>query len=284
MTAQLERSEQSSSPFAVDFADHEITGTVRRVTAYGNEGFVKVHLDGKRQAVGEIDDADGELTVGVCYRWFGVWVHHDRFGDQFKFDSFTIADSQSQLGVVTYLARSNFGLTGADAVRLWDAYGADAIAMLRDQPVDVVADGVLSDKDDGKKAFEASAALKLARQDEPTKIALFELFARRGFPRSTVRACIKQWGAAAPKVIRRDPFQLIVRDIEGVGFIRADRLYLDLRQPACPSANAAAWHCRTSAAAMLGDRRRHARRDHATGTRICGRCGWVRPAGLQHDA
>lgn len=211
-----------------DYTATEITGVVRKYREHGDEGFTVVTLDDDRTVVGQIDESDGTLSAGVAYRFFGRWTTHDRFGHQFTFDSFTIASRQAQMGVVAYLSRSDTGLTKIDAQNLWNAYGAAAIDRLRDAPHDVIADGVLTDRDDGKKAFRAADMLRAMVKDEPIKIALFELLGGKGFPRTTVKACIAAFGPKAPEFIRRDPFVMLVNDIPGVGFKRADKLFLEL--------------------------------------------------------
>ncbi len=211
----------------IDFAQSEVTASVRRIRRVGDDGtFVILDTDTGKSLTGEIDAPD-EISAGVAYRFFGRWEVHDTYGPQFRFDSFITAATQTQMGVVAYLSRSSLGLTRSDAARLWKAFGADAIATLRDSPNEVI----MALECDNAKAVKMQDASQLLTEDEkdgPIKIALFELFANRGFPKNTIKACIATWGAKAPVVIRRNPFALLVRDIPGVGFKRADKLYLDL--------------------------------------------------------
>ncbi|HZZ79638.1 MAG TPA: AAA family ATPase [Gemmataceae bacterium] len=203
----------------------EITGVVCNVMTWRDSGFVVVTLKDGSRCVGDISDGDMEFSVGLSYRFFGKWVTHDHHGEQFRFDSHVLEPGQGQAGVIAYLSRSGIGIAAAEAKRLWNSYGTEAIAKLRDDPAAVIADGVLTD---AAKVHTAAELLRKMAEDEPTRLALFELFASRGIPKAAVAACIKAWGAKAPAIIRRDPFAMLVRDIPGVGFRRADKMYLDL--------------------------------------------------------
>ena len=214
------------NPFAIDFAQPEITGTVQRVQEFEDSDFVVVRLDGNRTTTGTRAPAeeDNPLQLGVAYRFFGTWTHHVKHGDQFAFDSYALAPAQRQFGVIAFLSRSRLGLTKANASRIWNEFGETAIQRLREDPGLVAEQCEL----DPAKVRHASELLRLAGKDESVKVALFELFSGHGFPRGTVRACIKTWGSRAPAVVRRDPFAMLVADLPGVGFKRADKLYLAL--------------------------------------------------------
>src|SRR5262249_12119937 len=127
-------------------------------------------------------------------------------------------------GVVKYLMDEapNVGRRRAD--QLWDAFGPEAVAVLRSDPRRVVPAGILTES----AAREASEALAGAAALERTKIDLVGPFAGRGFPGKLIQACIDEWGARAAESIRRDPFTLLTKDMPGCGFKRCDRLYIDL--------------------------------------------------------
>lgn len=220
-----------STPAPATPASLTLTATPTRIRTFGGDGdFARIdgtYTDdaGTQKSgilVGELDGAT--MTAGVAYRFFGRFEHHVKFGLQFKFDSFTPAEQISEAGVVNYLSRSDLGITVPVAKKLWRQYGSGAIETLRRRPESVVADGIV----DEATANRAAAKLVAAEASEATKIALFELFAGRGFTKSTVKGAIAQWGDRAVTVIRRNPFALLVAEISGVGFRRTDQLYLDL--------------------------------------------------------
>lgn len=206
---------------AFDFNAREITGAVTNIRRPG-EAFAIVQLDNGAAIVGELEPDD--LAIGCTYRFWGVWTVHARWGQQFRASSCVLVEITGQLGVTAYLSRSGLGLTSRQAQSLWKKYGITAVEALRERPEQAASDCNIP----ADVAQAASVKLQSDLDSEPTKIELFELFAGRGIPRAAVSACVRTWGANAPAVIKRDPFQLVTRDIPGIGFKRADALYLDL--------------------------------------------------------
>lgn len=184
----------------------------------------------------------GEFIPGLTYRFGGRW-DEDRTDPrtklvekQFKFTHYTKAEPHSRYGLVSYLAKFAPGIGPVIAGRLFDAYGTDAVKVLREFPAKAVAAVNGCDKSNRQlltleKAEAASAALKSMGKMEDTKIELVGLFHGRGFPHTLVDQCIKVWGVLAPKRVARDPFSLLVRRLSGCGFARCDRLYNDLGLP-----------------------------------------------------
>jgi exodeoxyribonuclease V alpha subunit len=223
MSAEL----MTIAPPPPDFAQRELTATVQsfrvpRRAGADESSWTIVDLTSGQCATGEFDD--GELTVGVTYRFFGQWIQHAKYGPQFVIETAVPVPTATEAGTVAYLTRGGVGLSRAEAQRLWRTYGADAVGRLRDVPVDVAAECRI----DEDKARSAARVLKDTEQFGPATIELFGLFAGRSFPRGAVKACIAKWGIAAPRIVRHDPFTLLVNEIKGVGFKRADSLYLDL--------------------------------------------------------
>ncbi len=220
--------EPVATPAVPGFEARDITGTVRDAfVPDAQSSFAKVTLTDGRIVTGEWD-ADDLPAIGCSYRFFGVWTVHDRHGQQFRCDTSVLDGTPtSQAGVVAYLSRSGLGLSHRIASKLWAAYGVEAVNVCRNLPESVADEGIVSID----LARTVAAKLRDDLDASPVKVALFELFASRGIPRGAVAACVRTWGANAPKVIRRDPFALIVADIPGIGFKRADALAADLGYP-----------------------------------------------------
>ena len=215
----------ASDVSGVNLVADEIIGEVMSIREYDG-GFAIIALADGRKVVGEF--VEGEIVVGVSYRFFGQWRNHEKFGQQFAADSVVTADDaiQGRAGIVNYLYRSNVGLSRSDAERLFAEFGAATIRTVVESP-QAVAALLKSDS----KAEKACNALKKMKFWESTRIELFQLFAGRGVPKSAIQNCIDEWGKAAPKVIRHDPFRMLVAGIPGIGFKRADELYLSLGKP-----------------------------------------------------
>lgn len=170
----------------------------------------------------------GELTPGITYEFYGKWTEHSEFGKQFKFTMFTVKAPHSRTGIVAYLERYATGIGPAIASRLFDAFGTDAVKVLRTQPEAVLAIPEIRRFLTPAKAQAAAAQLQAIAALEDTKIELTNLFAGRGFPDKLIDECIAKWRIQAPARVKRDPFCLLVEEMPGCGFARCDHLYLDL--------------------------------------------------------
>lgn len=166
------------------------------------------------------------FETGITYRFLGKWIESNR-GPAFHFDSVVIDEPATPHGLVRYLTAMASNVGEKTAARLVQAYGQDAVKILRENP-DRVADDRIMSRDNAR---EAAADLAKSAAVERTKIDLFGLFSGRGFNSKAITACIKKYGARGPEIIRRNPFKLLVDRIPSAGFKRCDRLYLDMRRP-----------------------------------------------------
>jgi exodeoxyribonuclease V alpha subunit len=80
-------------------------------------------------------------------------------------------------------------------------------------------------------AAAASASLKEKVENEKTLIDLMGIFNGMGFPGSLVPQLIKEWGVAAPQIVRDDPFRMLFAEMAGCGFARVDHLHHKLGHP-----------------------------------------------------
>lgn len=186
---------------------------------------------------------DNEPQQHLTYRFYGHWASYNnrRTGvieRQFVFKTFVRAAPLHEAGIKQYLQRApNIGK--AIAINLWNTFQSDAVRILREQP-DVAAAAVKRLTDE--KAEEASKYLQAERGLEEATIEVIELTDGRGFPKSIAKDAIKEFGNRAADVIRQNPYRLM--RFRGIGFKRADALYLDVghsptrlkRQALC------AWH------------------------------------------
>lgn len=167
----------------------------------------------------------GQLEYGLTYRFLGHWHTHDKWGKQFQFNSFCIAEPSGELGVVKYLAKAPH-IGRARARALWDYYGPDAVATLREQPEQAanVLKGVTPEM-----AKAAAAWLHTNRRLEAVTIELMNLLGNRHLPRDIVTRCIGRWGERAVEYIKENPYCLM--EFSGVGFLKCDELYKHLEKP-----------------------------------------------------
>lgn len=211
----------------------ELAGTFRRL-AWSAQG------EGRRFCIATVDvtdtesvsvkgDADpSEFIQGLEYRFWGKWGKaKPPYGKSFEFRQLKRSEPHSRVAVVGYLRQFATGIGPVYASQLWDAFGTDAVRVLRTDPARAAtAIGIpLS------KAKHASEALNTDGQNEDLRLELVQLLDGRGFSKSLIEIVIKKWGLSAPDRIRRDPFTLLVNRFPSCGFARCDRLYTDLGLP-----------------------------------------------------
>jgi len=186
--------------------------------------------------IGEIETTLGTTTVkgnacadeifpGNSYRFFGHWSEYTnqrsgRTERQFAFSTYCETEPLERDGVIEYLKRigTGAGIGKARAEAIWNAYGGNALQVIRDEPETLRQFGLFPD--DVKLVTER---LEQQKRAEATTIELLQLFAGRKLPHSLPTACVKKWGVRAPKMVRRDPFRLM--EFRGVGFERSDNLW-----------------------------------------------------------
>lgn len=186
-------------------------------------------------------DAGARFEVDLDYCFQGQWERHAKHGMQFAFDTLTIVQPHDRRGVIAYLMATAEGVGSSLAERLWDAFGADAVRVLRESPQQVADAGCLS----LEAAREASQSLHDGAAFESVKIDLLTLFAGRGFQSGKlIKECLALWKRRAAEMVRKNPWLLLLskppakgkdvlqeagkRGLISCGYKRVDRLYLDL--------------------------------------------------------
>lgn len=170
--------------------------------------------------------AEGELKIGLSYRFYGHWTTHARHGRQFVAKTFVRAKPHGEAGTLRYLCEApNIGpLT---ARKLWEKFQGDAMRILRDDPE--VAATAVGGQFTVDKAKAAGVWLAKEEAIEHCTIDLMELLDKRGFPKNTGKKAIQLWGNRAADTIRDNPYRLMV--LRGCGFKRCDDLYVALGLP-----------------------------------------------------
>lgn len=167
-----------------------------------------------------------EIEVGMTYRFLGKHAEADpKYGEQFRFSTFCRAEPATLSGTTRYLVKLCPNIGEKKARRLWEEFHGEAVRTVRTNPEAIAQAGILT----LEQAQEAAAALTKFADLEDTRIELFGIFDRRGFPGAIIEKCVDRWGATAGRRIRRDPYCLMTArpKLPGAGFARCDRLFLD---------------------------------------------------------
>lgn len=173
---------------------------------------------------------EGELETGLTYRFYGYWIEHPRYGKQFAFHSFILAQPSGKRGTVAYLQRGP-GIGRKRAELIWEAFGPGSLDAIRMKPDDVAArvNGLTPTMArEAAVYFQSHVALEATTKD------LLELLTGLGTPKKLVAKLIERYGAKAAEMVRANPWLLM--GYHSVGYGRADRLYLQLGgNPAAPA-------------------------------------------------
>lgn len=171
--------------------------------------------------------SETDLIDGVTYRFYGHFRNHPKFGRQFNFNSFVEEKPVDEDSVIAYLFQCHKPERGSISRRvarvLFEEFGLDTIDKVISDPVGA-AEPVKQWGAD--KAAIASEYLKTQEGTRRCKLDLIMLFEGRRFPKKTTDRAIREWGAAAAEVIRKDPY--VLTELPGIGFKGADKLYCDL--------------------------------------------------------
>lgn len=165
----------------------------------------------------------GQLVRGLTYRFFGFEKSHDKYGDQFVFESFVVETPAGEEAVVAYLTQCK-GVGPGTARSIFKLYADDSVRMLREEPEAVAAS---VPRFTIEKAIAASEFLKKSESTERSKMDLLGLLKGRGFPKKVIDKVIDHYGAEAATIVHRNPY-LLMR-YKGCGFLKTDKMYLDLR-------------------------------------------------------
>lgn len=169
--------------------------------------------------------AEGQLRSGVVYRFFGRIVTHHRYGDQLHFDTFVPETPADRESIVAYLSQCN-GIGRATAAKIFDAFGQAAISTLIEHPAAVSA---AIPRLTHQKSTAAAELLRSKERTRRTTVDLLGLLYGRGLPKKTIGKLIDDYGAEAAAIVRRNPYLLM--KYRGCGFLKADRIYIELGLP-----------------------------------------------------
>ena len=163
------------------------------------------------------------LAAGEQVVFTGVWVEHPQYGRQWKTASCEIRKPSTLLGIERYLGSGLIrGIGPSTAKLLVQKFGKHTLDVLSESPERLTqVSGI------GKKRAQMIA--KSFQEQYGAREAMIFLQSYGVSPSLAVKIS-KKYGADAQQKIRENPYRLI-DDIEGVGFLTADRIALSLGIP-----------------------------------------------------
>jgi len=155
------------------------------------------------------------LSDDVVYEFFGEWVNHPSYGDQFKIEGFKKTEIQSKQGLIDYLSSPLFtGIGPKTAKRIVEHFGNGAIEKI------IANKTVLQEIALNPLRIERFYQELLENQTKEhilVELYNFQLTAKMAMK------LINRYGMLTLTVLEENPYRLI-DEVEGIGFIKADEI------------------------------------------------------------
>jgi len=201
------------------FESDSISGQVDTIIFRNSDnGYSVLGIEGDFQfiAVGTMP----ELEEGDHVKLYGSWTEHPEYGRQYRVKQYEPVLPHTESGIIAYLSSSMVrGLGPKRAAKLVKEFGLETLDILAKDPTAASKiKGISKDL-----SADISEQLREKRQYQE----LVMLLAPIGTGPGRIMRIYKRWGSSAVDRIRHDPYCL-AEEIEGTGFLTADKLALEL--------------------------------------------------------
>jgi exodeoxyribonuclease V alpha subunit len=161
-----------------------------------------------------------QLSAGECVTFSGEWTEHAMYGRQFAAKQYDIAPPDSLPAIERYLGSGLIrGIGPATAKLIVANFGLDTIRVLDETPQRLTEIGGIGPK---------KAAMILESYTAQVSLRRVMIFLQNyGITANLSTKIAKRYGAETIPMIRENPYRLVT-DIEGVGFLTADRIALSM--------------------------------------------------------
>ena len=198
----------------------ELRATITE-TLFRNEenGYTVLQVRAGRENVG-VTGIMPEIAAGEQAVFQGEWVTHPQYGKQFKAAQLEILKPSSLLGVERYLSSGLIrGVGPATARLIVQEFGVKALDIISEQPhrlTEIAGIGT-------KRATQIADSF---REQYAVRQAMVFLQSYGVSPALAVKIS-KVYGDRVKEIILQNPYRL-VEDVEGVGFLTADRIAISM--------------------------------------------------------
>ena len=156
------------------------------------------------------------LSVGAVLTVAGKVSLHNKYGEQLSVEQYTMSDPTSREGIVKYLSSGLIkGIGEVTANNIYDKFGEDTFGVIENNPMQLVRVKGISQR----KAMDiANAVAELKSMQE-------QIMFLQGYG-LTVNLAVKIYNIykdETKRLVLANPYRLI-DDVEGVGFITADKI------------------------------------------------------------
>ncbi len=156
------------------------------------------------------------LTEGMPVALSGRYTEHSAYGRQFRVEHFELRTPETEEAVELYLGSGAIkGIGRALAARIVKKFGRDTLRILEEEPERLAEVRGIS------AARARAVGAQAAEQAEARSAVMFlEQF---GISMQMGVRIYRQYGEETYRIIRENPYRL-AEDIDGIGFVRADRI------------------------------------------------------------
>lgn len=157
-----------------------------------------------------------ELTQGEQAVFSGEWVEHPQYGRQLKCAACQLQQPTTLLGIERYLGSGLIQGVGPSTAKLIVRhFGEETLTVLSEHPERLAEVPKM-----GKKRWKQIAEAFREQQTAREAMVFLQTY---GVPATLSVKISKLYGERTPAVIRQNPYRLC-EDLEGVGFLTADRI------------------------------------------------------------
>ncbi|GAB7386494.1 ATP-dependent RecD-like DNA helicase [Bacillaceae bacterium] len=205
------------------FAERYVKGKLLSEIFHNEENLYSV----MRFSVEETTEAIAEKEIVVVghyprpypdevYVFYGEWVHHPKYGLQYRADRYEKELPKTKAGIVKYLSSGLFyGIGKKTAQKIVDHLGENALQIILEEPEKLAEIPGISPA----RARTIHQGVAEHRALEQAMVFLYEF----GIGPSLAIRIYQHYLQDTLHVIQNDPYRLI-EDIQGIGFKRADQI------------------------------------------------------------
>lgn len=197
----------------------EIVGTFRRTLYKSGDGYL-VGLFRKKDDnktitfTGNFDN----LVEGYDYVFEGEYVVHDKYGKQFRVDSYNFKKPEEKDSLIEFLSGGNFpGIGDKKAKAIVDTFKEKTIDVIIERPEDLYMVPGLSEKNIN--------TLHLVLKEERESFETYLFLNEQGFTTSEAKKIFKYYRSNTINVVKDNIYKVYL-DIKDISFKRVDSIFL----------------------------------------------------------
>src|SRR4030042_1713706 len=199
-----------------------IYGFLERITYHNEENdflVAKLQEKGRKELTTIVGNLSG-INPGESLKLSGRWVHNKKFGEQFQVETFEVTVPATVHGIKKYLGSGLIkGIGPVLAERITKKFALETLDIIEKTPER------LSEVDGIGPQRIAMITQAWEEQKEIKEIMIF--LQGHGVSATYSAKIYKHYGNRAIEVVKRNPYRL-AQDIQGIGFITADRIAQNL--------------------------------------------------------